>query len=104
MAENPSNYGYKRIHLPLNLLTAFHQSNLNVEANVISFKKINNHSLHVIFSDVRNISANNTFLSVYCPISFYNGSLSTLECSRTLKTFWFTNTRRQDYVHRSLYF
>ena len=58
----------------------------------------------MIFSDVRKISTNNTFLSVYCHISSYNGSLSTLECLRTLKTFWFTNTRRQDYVHRSLYF
>jgi hypothetical protein len=58
----------------------------------------------VVFSDVRKISTNHTFLSVYCHISFYNGSLSTLECSRTLKTFRFTNTHLQDYVHRSLCF
>jgi hypothetical protein len=90
MTENPSNYGYKRI------------PSIGCGDQCHFIYKINNLSVHVIFSNVRKISINNTFLSVYCHISFYNSSLSTLECSRTLKTFWFTNTRRQDYVHCSI--
>jgi hypothetical protein len=40
MTEIPPNYGYKENHLYLNLMTAFHLSDLNVETNFIPLKKI----------------------------------------------------------------